>query len=49
MSDEEGEEAAKEEQNEQGDYVDGQGDPSEGQGPSDDDDGVGIGIIPLDN
>jgi hypothetical protein len=46
---EEGEEAAKEEQDEQGDHVDGQGDPSEGQGHSDDDDGVGIGIIPLDN
>ena len=49
---EEEEEAAKEEQDEeeeQGDHVDRQGDPSEGQGRSDDDDEVGIGIIPLDN
>ena len=29
--------------------MDRQGDPSEGQGRSDDDDEVGIGIIPLDN
>lgn len=29
--------------------MDRQGDPSEGQGHSDDDDEVGIGIIPLDN
>ncbi|KAG9765688.1 hypothetical protein KCU73_g291, partial [Aureobasidium melanogenum] len=52
---EEGDEVAKEEQDEQdeqeeqGDYVDRQGDPSEGQGHSDDDDEVGIGIVPLDN
>ena len=31
------------------DEVEGQGDPKEGQGDCDDDDGVGIGIIPLDN
>ncbi|KAG9511621.1 hypothetical protein KCV07_g10046, partial [Aureobasidium melanogenum] len=41
----EGEEDEKEEQESQ----EGQGDTFEGQGPSDDDDEVGIGIIPLDN
>ena len=41
----EGEEDGKENQEDQ----EGQGDTLEGQGHGDDDDGVGIGIIPLDN
>ncbi|KAH0281937.1 hypothetical protein KCU62_g9977, partial [Aureobasidium sp. EXF-3399] len=44
----EGEEDGKENQEDQEDQ-EGQGDTLEGQGHCDDDDGVGIGIIPLDN